>query len=217
MATETKEQKKERAAEIMGLLMQKFPEDPKTELHYKTPLDLLVATILSAQCTDRRVNEVTVTLFAKYRTAEDYASADLAEFEEEIRPTGFYKNKAKNIVACAMQLAAKHGGGVPDTMDELLALPGVGRKTANLILGVVFGKPAIIVDTHVLRTTQRLELTTNKDPEKVERDLMGLLPERDWTALSNRLILIGRYTCTAKNPDHAGCILNTVCPSAFKI
>lgn len=212
---ETPGQKKMRAAEIVGLLKKRYPKDPRTALDYKTTLELLVATILSAQCTDARVNIVTRELFKKYKTARDYAGAKLEEFEQDIKSTGFYRNKAKNIMAMAQAILREHNGEVPATMEELVKLPGVGRKTANLILGIVHGVPGIVCDTHVIRVSGRLGLTANKDPEKIEYDLCGLLPEKEWTGFSNRLIMHGRDTCTAKKPDCASCVLNRVCPSAF--
>jgi endonuclease-3 len=214
---ETTEQKKKRALEIVKLLKKKYAKDPGTALDYKTPLDLLVATILSAQCTDKRVNIVTKELFKKYRTAKDYAQADLEDFEVDIKSTGFYRNKAKNIVAMCQMLLQEHGGEVPGTMEELVKLPGVGRKTANLILGMVYGVPGIVTDTHVIRVSQRLGLTANKDPEKIEFDLYEVIPKSDWTGFSDRLIIHGRETCTAKNPDCPACVLNKLCPSAFAV
>lgn len=217
MEFETLEQKKERAKEIVRLLRERYPKDPGTELHYKNALELLVAAILSAQCTEVRVNAVTETLFEKYRSAKDYAQADMEEFQEEIRNTGFYRNKAKSVVAMAQALLKGHGGEVPRTMEELVELPGVGRKTANLILTIIYKVPGIVTDTHVIRVSQRLGLTKNKDPEKIEFDLYEVIPEEDRIDFSNRLIILGRYTCTAKKPNHAECVLNKICPSAFKI
>lgn len=212
---ENPEQKKKRGAEIVKRLKKAYPEDPGTELkNWKTPLELLIATILSAQCTDARVNIVTEMLFKKYKSAKDYASAKLETFEQEIKSTGFYRNKAKNVIAMCQMLLKEHGGEVPKTMEELVKLPGVGRKTANLILGICFGIPGIVTDTHVIRVSQRLGLTSNKEPEKIEFDLYDLIPKKDWIAFSNRLIRLGRYTCTAKNPDHGGCVLRDICPSA---
>jgi len=214
---ETAEQKKKRAAEIVKLLKKRYPGDPGTALLYKTPLELLVATILSAQCTDARVNAVTRELFKKYRTARDYAAAKQEAFEQDIKSTGFYRNKAKHVIAMAQAVLKDHGGEVPATMEELVGLPGVGRKTANLILGIVHGIPGIVCDTHVIRVSQRLGLTGNKDPEKIERDLYAVLPEKDWIAFSNRLILHGRDTCAARKPDCPACVLNKICPSAFSL
>ncbi len=213
-ANESMPQKKKRAAEIVKLLKKKYPDDPKTALNYKTALDLLVATILSAQCTDARVNIVTKDLFKKYKRAKDYAQAKTETFEQEIKSTGFYRNKAKNVIAMCQMLLKEYGGEVPKTMDELVKLPGVGRKTANLILGIVHGIPGIVCDTHVIRVSQRLGLTKNKDPEKIEFDLYEVIPEAERIGFSNRLIQHGRDTCTAKNPDHASCVLQHICPSA---
>lgn len=217
MAAEPPDQKKSRAAEIVKLLKKRYPEDPKTALDYTTTLELLVATILSAQCTDARVNIVTKALFKKYRTADDYAEAGQEEFEQDIKSTGFYRNKAKSVIAMAQALLRDHGGEVPATMEELVKLPGVGRKTANLILSIVHGIPAIVCDTHVIRVSGRLGLTANKDPEKIEYDLYGVIAKKDWIAFSNRLIMHGRDTCFAKKPDCAGCVLNKLCPSAFAV
>jgi endonuclease-3 len=187
----------------------------RIELNFRSPLELAVATILSAQCTDRRVNEVTRTLFEKYRTAEDYANADPEEFEEEIKPTGFFRNKTRSILAFAQALVDRHGGAVPDGIDELVELPGIGRKTANVILGSAFGKSeGIVVDTHVKRVAGRLGLTAETDPEKIERDLMALVPRDEWTAFGLRAIQHGRYTCTARRPKCDGCPLEDLCPSA---
>ena len=214
---ETPEQKKGRAKEIVRLLRERYPKDPGTELRYKNALELLVAAILSAQCTEVRVNAVTEALFKKYRSAKDYAQADMEEFQEEIKATGFYRNKAKSVIAMAQALLKGHGGEVPRTMEELVKLPGVGRKTANLILTIVYKVPGIVTDTHVIRVSQRLGLTKNKDPEKIEFDLYEVIPEKDRIDFSNRLIILGRYTCTARKPSHAECALKDVCPSAFKI
>ena len=195
-------------------LKAEFP-DARTELDWKNPLELLVATMLSAQTTDVQVNRVTQTLFAKYRTAEDYAHADPTELEEDIRPTGFYRNKARSLRNMADVLVDEHGGEVPSTMLQLVALPGVGRKTANVVLGNAFGvDEGIVVDTHVRRVSGRLGLTENKDPVKIEQDLMKVVPQEDWTVFSHLLILHGRRTCKARKPDCPNCILNDICPSA---
>ncbi len=214
---ETPDQKKKRAGEIVKLLKKRYPEDPGTELNYKTPLDLIVSAILSAQCTEVRVNAITKTLFAKYTSAKDYAEAKQGELESEIKSAGFYRNKAKNIIALGQALLRDHGGEVPVSMEDLVKLPGVGRKTANLVLTICFGVPGVVVDTHMIRVSGRLGLTNNKDPEKIEKDLYELLPEKDWIPFSNRLIILGRYTCTARRPKCAECALNGVCPSAFLI
>jgi endonuclease III len=202
------------APEVVARLKAEFP-DARTELDWKNPLELLVATMLSAQTTDVQVNRVTQTLFAKYRTAEEYAHADPTELEEDIRPTGFYRNKARSLRNMADALVEEHGGEVPSNMRELVALPGVGRKTANVVLGNAFGvDEGIVVDTHVRRVSGRLGLTENKDPVKVEQDLMKVVPQEDWTVFSHLLILHGRRTCKARKPDCPNCILNDICPSA---
>jgi endonuclease III len=202
------------APEVVARLKAEFP-DARTELDWKNPLELLVATMLSAQTTDVQVNRVTQTLFAKYRTAEEYAHADPTELEEDIRPTGFYRNKARSLRNMADALVEEHGGEVPSNMRELVALPGVGRKTANVVLGNAFGvDEGIVVDTHVRRVSGRLGLTENKDPVKIEQDLMKVVPEEDWTVFSHLLILHGRHTCKARKPDCPNCILNDICPSA---
>ena len=202
------------APEVVARLKAEFP-DARTELDWKNPLELLVATMLSAQTTDVQVNRVTQSLFAKYRTAEDYAHADPTELEEDIRPTGFYRNKARSLRNMADVLVDEHGGEVPRTMQELVALPGVGRKTANVVLGNAFCvDEGIVVDTHVRRVSGRLGLTENKDPVKIEQDLMKVVPEEDWTVFSHLLILHGRRTCKARKPDCPNCVLNDICPSA---
>lgn len=185
--------------------------DSKVELNYSNPLELLVATILSAQCTDMRVNKVTPELFGKYKSAEDYSKADPEVLEEEIRSTGFYRNKAKNIIQCCAQIAEDHNGEVPDSMEALIRLPGVWRKTANVILGTAFGQPAIVVDTHVKRVSLRLGLTESEDPDKVEEDLARLLPPPEWTRFSHQLLLFGRHFCKAKKPACTDCELKTEC------
>ena len=201
------------APEVVLRLEAEYP-DARTELDWKNPLELLVATMLSAQTTDVQVNRVTQSLFAKYRTAEDYAHADPTELEEDIRPTGFYRNKARSLRNMAGALVEEHEGEVPGTMQDLVALPGVGRKTANVVLGNAFGvDEGIVVDTHVRRVSGRLGLTENKDPVKVEQDLMKIVPEADWTVFSHLLILHGRRTCKARKPDCPNCVLNDICPS----
>jgi endonuclease-3 len=198
------------AKKITELLLKEYP-NPKIALNFRNPLELLVATILSAQCTDKRVNEVTKDLFKKYKTAEDYARADLKRFEEEIKPTGFYKNKARQIVNCCKTLVEKYGGEVPDSLEELTGLPGVGRKTANVVLGSAFGRPAIAVDTHVLRVSNRLGLVNSKKPEDVEVELMRLIPEKYWTPFTLSMILHGRQICKAKKPLCGRCVLYKEC------
>lgn len=206
---------KAKVQKIIRLLERKFT-DAKIALGHADPLELLVATILSAQCTDERVNIVTETLFKKYRRAEDYAGADLKELEQDIRSTGFYHNKAKNIRNCCKLLIEKHGGKVPKTMEELLELPGVARKTANIVLQNAFGVvEGIAVDTHVRRVSQRLGLTENKNPDKIERDLMEIVPKDRWVRISDLFIFLGRYVCEARKPKCDACTLNELCPSAL--
>lgn len=181
------------------------------ELTHRSPWELLVATILSAQCTDQRVNQVTPALFARYRTPGDYANAATAEIEQLIRSTGFYKNKAKHLMACGRVVDERFNGRVPATMDELTSLPGVGRKTANVILGTAFGKPAVVVDTHVKRVANRLGFTRSDDPDRIEQDLQRTFPEAQWTRVSQRLLLHGRYVCLARNPRCGTCSLYENC------
>jgi endonuclease III len=201
-------------SEVIPRLKREYP-DATTELNWTNPLELLVATMLSAQTTDIRVNQVTEALFEKYRTAEDYAGADPAQLEEDIRPTGFYRNKARALQGMARALLERHGGEVPRTMAELVALPGVGRKTANVVLGNAFGvDEGIVVDTHVRRVSTRLGLSEEADPEKIERDLLQVVSEEDRTVFSHLLILHGRRVCKARKPDCPGCVLNDVCPSS---
>ena len=203
--------------ETIARLKTAYPE-ARTALYWSNPLELLVATILSAQTTDVRVNAVTPTLFAKYPTAADYAAADPTELEEDIRPTGFFRNKAKSLRGMARALVDDHGGEVPRTMEDLVALPGVGRKTANVVLGNAFCiDEGVVVDTHVRRLSNRLGFTTHNDPEKIERDLMQTVPKRDWTVFSHLLILHGRSVCKARKPACEDCIVNDLCPSAFEV
>lgn len=206
------EAKSRRATVIIERLRQEFP-NATTELAFTTPLELLIATMLSAQCTDKRVNLVTKELFTKYRGAKDYAESSLDELETAIKSTGFYKNKAKNIKACCSNLVQAYQGQVPATLQELVDLPGVGRKTANCVLGGAFGIPALVVDTHVGRIANRLGLTTEQDPVKIEFDLQPLIPQRWWIQFSNMLILHGRKTCTARNPKCQHCSLLDLCPT----
>jgi endonuclease-3 len=206
---------KQRAAKVIELLEKQYP-NAKTALNYTNPLELLVATMLSAQTTDARVNIVTQTLFKKYRTAEDYANIDLKQLEQDIRSTGFYHNKARNLKKCAQLLVEKFHGQVPKTMSELLELPGVARKTANILLYNAYGITAgIAVDTHVLRLSQRLGLTANSDQNKVEFDLMTIVPREKWMPLTDLLIYHGRQVCDAKKARCDNCVLNQICPSAF--
>jgi endonuclease III len=201
------------APEVVARLKAEYP-DARTELDWSNPLELLVATILSAQTTDVQVNKVTERLFAKYRTAEDYADAPSHVLEEDIRPTGFYRNKARSLRGMASALVENHEGEVPRTMSELVALPGVGRKTANVVLGNAFGvDEGVVVDTHVRRVSGRLGLTQNRDPAKIEQDLMQVVSKDDWTIFSHLLILHGRRTCKARRPDCPNCVLNDICPS----
>jgi endonuclease III len=200
-----------RANRIRAALTTLYP-DVHCALEHQTPLQLLIATILSAQCTDVRVNMVTPALFAKYKTAADFASAKPKELESMIASTGFFRNKAKNIIECCKMLEDKHNGEVPDNLEDLVVLPGVGRKTANVVLGNAFGIPGITVDTHVGRLSRRLGLTDQDDPVKVEQDLMKLIPEADWTMFSHRLIFHGRQVCAARKPNCAACTLSKLCP-----
>ncbi len=203
------------ATEVIPRLKAEYP-DARTELDWTNPLELLVATILSAQTTDVRVNEVTKTLFEKYRTAADYTGADPDDLEQDIRPTGFYRNKARSLRGMAQALVEEHRGEVPRTMPELLTLPGVGRKTANVILGNAFGvEEGVVVDTHVRRVSNRLGLTEKQDPEKIEQDLIRMVPREDRTVFSHLLIFHGRRVCEARKPDCPNCVLDDVCPSAY--
>jgi endonuclease-3 len=204
-----------RALKVIELLEREH-SDAKIALHYTNPLELLVATILSAQCTDERVNMVTKTLFKKYAKAEDYANADLKELEQDIKSTGFYRNKAKNIKKTSQLLVEKYHSMVPETMEELLELPGVARKTANIVLTNAFGVvEGVAVDTHVRRLAQRLGLSGNDDPGKIEKDLMRIVPKDKWMRITDLLIFHGRRVCTAKRPNCTACVLNKICPSAF--
>jgi endonuclease-3 len=198
------------SGKLLKLLETAYP-DAGLALNFSSPLELLVAVILSAQCTDARVNEVTQTLFRKYRSAGDYAKADPAVFEQEIRSTGFYRNKAKMVRGCCEALVKDFGGKVPDRLEALTRLPGVGRKTANMVLGNAFGVPGIAVDTHVLRVSNRLSLADSGDPGKVEEALMRQIPKSQWTFYSNAIILHGRQVCTAKKPLCGRCPLFSVC------
>ena len=202
---------KARAARIVAGLRTLYP-DAECELNHKSALQLLVATILSAQCTDQRVNLVTPALFKRYRTSADYAGAASEELEELIRSTGFFRNKAKAIIGLGRELVARHNGRVPDSMDDLVRLPGVGRKTANVVLSVWFRQPAIPVDTHVQRLSGRLELTKETDPVGIELALQKILPESDWSFASTALIWHGRRVCVARNPRCDACGIRSDCP-----
>lgn len=203
--------RRQRTRRIVRKLAQLYP-DAQCALHYANPLQLLVATILSAQCTDERVNRVTPALFARYPDTAAFASADQSELETLIRSAGFFRSKAKNIIACCRQLMELHGGEVPDTMEELVPLPGVGRKTANVLLGNAFDVPGIPVDTHVGRLSQRLGLSEHSDPVKIESDLMALLPHKEWTMFAHRMIFHGRQVCHARKPQCRQCQLAALCP-----
>jgi endonuclease III len=206
-----------KAKEIMGLLATEYPH-PRTELDYSNPLELLVATILSAQSTDKTINTVTKNLFKKYRTPKDYAGADQKTFEQEIRSSGFYHNKAKNIILSAKILVERYGSKVPNTMEDLLTLPGVARKTANIVLSNAYGiASGIAVDTHVKRLSFRLGLTKETDPVKIEKDLMAIIPKEYWITTNQRMVLLGRYVCLARKPLCDKCVLNKACPSAYKV
>ena len=212
MARETNEAKTVRVKKIIAGLKRAYP-DAHCELDFSNPLELLIATILSAQCTDKRVNVVTADLFKKYRSAADYADADAAALEQEIKTTGFFRNKTKSIKTACRNLVEKHGGEVPRTMEELTALGGVGRKTANVVLGNAFNvNVGVVVDTHVARLAQRLGLTRQKHPEKIEQDLMKLVPQEQWTMFSHWLIWHGRRRCYARNPDCPNCEIKSLCP-----
>lgn len=202
---------KKRILQLIDVLTREFP-DAACALNFTNPLELLVATILAAQCTDKKVNEVTETLFEKYRTAEDYASANPASLEREIHSTGFFRNKTKSIKRCCQSLVDNHNGAVPGTMQELLALGGVGRKTANVVLGNAFDVPGIVVDTHVLRLSKRIGLSRETRPDAVERDLMAAVPEEEWTHFSHLLTSHGRTYCSARKPLCDSCPVEHLCP-----
>ncbi len=203
---------KRHAAGILRLLRRHYA-DATCSLNFHTPLELLVATILSAQCTDERVNLVTQDLFRKYRSAADYAQAPLAELEKDIQSTGFYRNKAKSIQNCCRLLVQQYAGQVPQDIDQLVALPGIGRKTANVILGTAFDiASGVVVDTHVMRLSRRLGLSQHKDAEKIEKDLMAVIPGKEWVAFSHRMIQLGRNICVARKPHCDICPFSTMCP-----
>lgn len=215
MPRESQQARTARAQQIIAGLQRVYP-DAHCELNYSNPLELLIATILSAQSTDKQVNIVTAELFSKYRAASDYATATQEQLEADVRRIGLYKNKAKNIRACCQKLIEQHGGKVPQTMEALTALDGVGRKTANVVLGNAFGiNTGVVVDTHVARLSQRLGLTREESPEKIEQALMSLVPQDQWTLFSHWLIWHGRRRCNARKPDCADCEISKLCPSAF--
>jgi endonuclease-3 len=202
---------RKRLREIAKTLQRTMPS-PKMELDHRSPWELLVATILSAQCTDQRVNQITPSLFQRYRQPAELAAAHLPELEQLIRSTGFFKNKAKHLIASSKAVTERFGEQVPQTMDELITLPGVGRKTANVMLGTAFGRPSIVVDTHVKRVAKRLGLTRSDNPDRVEQDLQQLVPKSQWTAFSQRVLLHGRYVCLARKPQCRTCSLYRHCP-----
>jgi endonuclease-3 len=199
------------ARRVVKTLAREYP-DARCSLDYETPLQLLIATILSAQCTDERVNLVTPALFAKYPNAAAFARAKPEELERMIQSTGFFRNKAKSILGCCKAIVEEHGGEVPSTLEELVALPGVGRKTANVVLGNTYQVPGLVVDTHVLRLSRRMGLTKQKTPEKVERDLMKIIPKKEWVAFGHRMIYHGRKVCQAVRPKCEECALQSFCP-----
>lgn len=204
---------KERIEHILDILQEQYG-GAKCYLHYETPLQLLIATMLSAQCTDDRVNMVTKDLFQKYLSVRDFAEANVIELEKDIHSTGFYRNKAKNIIACCQRLLLEYNGEVPSAIEDLTALAGVGRKTANVVRGHIFNLPGVIVDTHVKRISNLLGLTKNQDPVKIEFDLMKLLPEEKWVAFNTQAIAHGRKICVARRPKCEECLLRPYCPSA---
>jgi len=216
MARESKESRQKRAGQIIALLQKTYP-DAHCELTYSNPLELLMATILSAQCSDKQVNIVTEKLFKKYRSAKEFAGASLPELEKDIQRIGLFRNKARSIQACCRALVEQHGGTVPSTMEALIELAGVGRKTANVVLGNAFAvNHGVVVDTHVARLSQRLGLTRETDPVKIEAALQELVPRELWTLLSHWLIWHGRRRCFARSPDCAHCEIQELCPSRFK-
>jgi len=206
---------KNKVTRIIRVLSKEFP-DAKTALKHRNPLEMLISTILSAQCTDAKVNEVTAVLFKKYKSPEDYAKANIMQLQKEIRQTGFFRNKAKNIKGASAAIIESFDSQVPRTMDEILTLPGVARKTANIVLQNAYGViEGIAVDTHVRRLSQRLGLTKNKDPNKIEQDLMQITPGKDWARITDLLIWHGRKVCNAQRPKCAECVLAKLCPSAL--
>jgi len=211
-----KESNRNKVRQIIKILDKEIPHST-IALRFSNPFELLVATILSAQCTDQRVNEVTGKIFKKYRTPRDYVEADTAELEQDIRSTGFFRNKTRSIQSCSRELVSRFGGEVPRTLEELVTLPGVGRKTANVILGNVFGVPGIVVDTHVARVTRRIGLTQNEDPVKIEFDLMEIVPKKEWTHFSNLCIWHGRRICMARKPLCEICPIRHLCDYGSKI
>jgi endonuclease-3 len=211
--SETREQKKKRAAQVFKALRVRYPR-ATTALEYSTPHELLVATVLAAQCTDKKVNEVTRSLFRKYRSPEDFARARLSTLEKMIKPTGFFRNKSRSIKALSTEIVERHKGKVPEKLEDLVKLSGVGRKTANVVRAAAFGKPGVVVDTHMIRLSRRLGFTREKDPVKIEFDLMDILPRRVWGDFSFMIVLHGRETCTARNPRCQICPVEKYCPSS---
>ncbi len=201
---------KRKAAEIIKIF-DKLYDDAECTLKYKDPLQLLIATQLAAQCTDERVNIVTETLFKKYKNVYDFANANVEELEQDIKPTGFFRNKARNIINCCKMIIKDYGGEVPDTLEDLLRLPGVGRKTANLVLGDIFGIPGIVVDTHAKRLSKRIGFTKNDDPEKIEYDLMEIIPRENWSKFCHQLVYHGRAVCKARKPKCDECLIRPYC------
>lgn len=210
---ESLKKKKERAQKIFRVLDPLYTQN-KTALKYRTPFQLLIATILSAQCTDKQVNSVTPILFKKYKKPDDFIKVPISQLEDDIRPTGFFRNKAKSIKGCCQGLVDLYGGKVPSSMEEMIKLPGVGRKTANCVLGAAFDIPGVVVDTHVKRLAQRMGFTANQDPDKIEKDIGELLPREKWRRFSDILIYHGREICKARNPNHEECPVRLVCPSS---
>ncbi len=211
---ETKAELKERVEKVLKALDQEYGMEYICYLNHETPWQLLIAVILSAQCTDARVNMVTVDLFQKYKSPKDFAEADLRELEKDIHSLGFYHMKAKNIISCCQDLMSRFGGNVPDTMEELLSLAGVGRKTANVILGNIYNQPSIVVDTHVKRISKKLGFAKSDDPEKIEYELMKVLPKEHWILWNIQIITLGRSICVARSPKCVECFLRELCPSA---
>lgn len=214
MAKRMTQKEKQRVAAILECLDREYTTEYRCYLNYETPWQLLIATILSAQCTDARVNIVTADLFQKYPSLEAFAGADLEELEKDIKSTGFYKNKAKNIIACTRRLLEKYGGEVPKDIEDLTSLAGVGRKTANVIRGNIYHEPSIVVDTHVKRISRKLNFTKEEDPEKIEFELMRVLPKDHWILFNIHIITLGRTICVARNPKCEVCFLKEHCPSA---
>lgn len=214
MAKRMTRKEKERVAKILECLDREYTTEYKCYLNYETPWQLLIATMLSAQCTDARVNIVTKELFVKYPSIEAFAGASLEELEQDIKSTGFYKNKAKNIIACTRRLLEVYGGEVPQSIEDLTSLAGVGRKTANVIRGNIYHEPSVVVDTHVKRISRKLDFTREEDPEKIEMELMRVIPKEHWILYNIQIITLGRSICTARNPQCETCFLREYCPSS---